>query len=222
MNLEEILFPENLEEADRIQAALLPKLKLIPLKKKPKMIAAADAAFSEHQVIAGVCLFSFPELELLETRVAVEPLTFPYRPGYLSFCEGPAIFKAISRLKHKPELLLLDGQGIAHPRKMGLATFIGILLEIPSIGCAKSILVGQFQDPRIKKGNYSEIVYRGEIMGYALRSRTGAKPIFISPGHLITPQESLNLIQLCLSEYRIPEPLRQAHFLSQKIKLAHL
>lgn len=222
MNLEEIFSPENLEEADRIQAALLPKLKLIPLKKKPKMIAAADAAFSENQVIAGVCLFSFPELELLETRVAVEPLTFPYRPGYLSFCEGPAIFKAISRLKHKPELLLLDGQGIAHPRKMGLATFIGILLEIPSIGCAKSLLVGQFQDPGIKKGDYSEIVYRGEIMGYALRSRTGAKPIFISPGHLITPQESLNLIQLCLSEYRIPEPLRQAHFLSQKIKLAHL
>jgi len=222
MDLRRIFFPESLEEARKIQAELLEKLKIAPLKKKPETIASADASFSEKEVMAGACLFSFPDLKLLEVQTAVEPLIFRYRPGYLSFCEGPAVYKSISRLSQKPEVLLLDGQGIAHPKKMGLATFIGIILDTPAIGCAKSILVGKFQEPGIKKDCYSEIVYKGEVVGYVLRSRTGVKPIFISPGHLIDQQDSLKIIHFCLSEYRLPEPLRQAHFLSQKIKLSHL
>lgn len=219
MKLKRILFPENIKEARKIQAELLEKLKIVPLKHKPETIAAADASFSEKEVMAGACLFSFPDLKLLEIQTATGPLLFPYRTGYLSFCEGPAIYKAISKLSREPDLLLLDGQGIAHPRKMGIATFMGIILDIPSIGCAKSILVGKFEQPGLKKASHSEIFYHKDFLGYALRSRTGVKPIFISPGHLIDQKDSLQIVQLCLSEFRIPEPLRQAHLLSKKIRL---
>jgi len=222
MKIKRILFPGNIKEARKIQAELLNRLKIMPLKRQPKTVAAADAAFSEKEVMAGVCLFSFPDLKLLEIQTATEPLLFPYRTGYLSFCEGPAIYKAISKLGREPSLLLLDGQGIAHPRKMGIATFIGIILDTPSIGCAKSILVGKFEQPGIRKGSASEIFHQKEFLGYALRSRTGVKPIFVSPGHLIDQKDSLRIVHLCLSEFRVPEPLRQAHLLSKKIKSLRL
>jgi len=219
MDLKQILYPKSIAEATKIQLYLRSQLILRPLEKKPAIIAAADSAFSDNLVLAAVCVFSFPQLELLETATVKAPLNFPYRSGYLSFCEGPAIYRALAGLKNSPDLLIFDGQGIAHPRRLGLATFMGIVTGIPSIGCAKSLLVGTYKEPDIEKGSYSEIYHRGEIVGYALRTRRGVRPIFVSPGHLIDLQDSLQIIKNCLSSYRLPEPQRQAHQLTQKIKL---
>lgn len=222
MNLEKILYPKDLKQARRIQASLLKKLILTPLAKPPRLIAAADAAFTSNRVLAAACLYSFPELKLLEEVTAIEPLRFPYRTGFLSFCEGPAIYKAICRLSQQPDLILVDGQGIAHPRLMGIATFLGIILNLPTIGCAKSHLIGEYKMPGKEKGSFSELRYKGEFLGYVLRSRTGVKPIFVSPGHLINQPDSLNIVQQSLTGFRIPEPLRQAHLLTQKLKLSYL
>lgn len=218
MNLKQILYPKTIQEARQVQVALLKELKLTTLKQQPSLIAAVDSAFLDNQVLAAVCLFSFPELNLLEQQTIIEPHVFPYISGFLSFCEGPAVYKAIQRLSQKPGLILVDGQGIAHPRKMGLASYLGIILNTPSVGCAKSRLVGSFESPGPQRGSCSEMRHKGDLVGYVLRSRSGVKPIYISPGHLINQDDSLKLVKQCLRGFRIPEPLRQAHILSQKMK----
>ncbi|NPV83061.1 MAG: endonuclease V [Candidatus Aminicenantes bacterium] len=220
MKLEQLLYPGNVDRARQVQVQLLKKLKLVPLRKQPRFLAAVDAAFTDELVLAAVCLFSFPELELLEEQTGVEPVKFPYIPGFLSFREGPAIYRTLLKLGRKPDLLLIDGQGIAHPRRLGIATFLGIILKTPSVGCAKSHLVGDFRMPARSAGSYSELTHRGELVGYVLRSRTAVRPIFISPGHLVHHQDALNLVRCCLKGYRVPEPLRRAHQLTQKLKRA--
>lgn len=220
MKLEQLLYPGNVDRARQVQVHLLKKLKLVPLLKQPGLLAAVDAAFTDELVLAAVCLFSFPELELIEEQTGVEPVRFPYIPGFLSFREGPAIYQTLLRLSRKPDLLLIDGQGIAHPRRLGIATFLGIILKTPSVGCAKSHLVGDFRLPPRTAGSYSELTHRGELVGYVLRSRTAARPIFVSPGHLVSHQDALCLVRRCLRGYRVPEPLRRAHQLTQKLKLA--
>ncbi|HRD02734.1 MAG TPA: endonuclease V [Candidatus Saccharicenans sp.] len=218
MDRKKFLHPPDFARARQIQEELLSQLKLQPLENKPSFIAAADATFSGEKVLAAVLLFAFPELKLLETQVVCQPISFPYRPGYLSFREGPAILTGLSKLSHQPDLVLLDGQGIAHPKKMGLATFVGIISGLPSVGCAKSHLVGRYQEPEREKGCLSPIELKGEIVGYCFRSRTGVKPIFISPGHLINLEDSLRIIQDCLRTYRLPEPLRQAHQVTTRLR----
>ncbi len=220
MDLNKILYPADLAGARQIQEELLSQLKLQPLQKKPSLLAAADATFSREEVLAAVLLFTFPHLKLLETEVVRQPISFPYRPGYLSFREGPAIIRGLSRLSPRPDLILLDGQGIAHPKKMGLATFVGIIAGLPSVGCAKSHLVGNYQEPGREKGCLSLIELKGETVGYCFRSRTGVKPLFISPGHLIDLEDSLKIIKACLGPFRLPEPLRQAHQVTAKLRQA--
>jgi len=220
MKLEQILYPEDVGRARQVQVHLLKKLKLVPLERPPHLLAAVDAAFTDELVMAAVCLFSFPELELLEEQTGAEPVKFPYIPGFLSFREGPAIYQTILKLRQKPDLLLVDGQGIAHPRRLGIATFLGIILRTPSIGCAKSHLVGDFRMPARSGGSYTELTNRGELVGYVLRSRTAVRPIFISPGHLVSHQDALELVRNCLRGFRVPEPLRRAHQLTQKMKLS--
>lgn len=218
MKLECWLYPGSIEQARQVQVRLLKKLRLVPLQTQPRRLAAVDAAFTDEQVLAAVCLFSFPGLEPLEEQTVIERLKFPYIPGFLSFREGPAIYRALLKLRQKPDLLLVDGQGIAHPRKLGIATYLGILLDIPSIGCAKSHLVGEFRMPASQQGSCSQLKHKGEIVGYVLRSRAGVRPIFISPGHLVNHQDALDLVRKCLRGFRVPEPLRQAHQLTQKLK----
>lgn len=215
---EKYLFPASYEEALEIQKALSESVIIKPLEKEPRLIAAADAAFLNGAVLAAACLFTYPELELRETATVTAPLSLPYRPGFLSFCEGPAIHQTINSLNETPELLLLDGQGIAHPRRLGLASFLGLLFGLPAIGCAKSRLVGNFLTPGAVTGSFTELIYKGEMVGYVLRSRARTKPIFISPGHLIDPKDSLKIVISCLRGFRIPEPLRQAHLLTVKLK----
>ncbi|OGD22147.1 MAG: hypothetical protein A2Y69_02715 [Candidatus Aminicenantes bacterium RBG_13_59_9] len=211
-------WPKTVAAAKEIQARLAIKVKIGPLAKTPAFIAAADAAFSEDRVFAAACLFKYPEIELLEEAEATADADFPYVPGFLTFREGPAVVRALLRLKKEPDLLLLDGQGTAHPRRMGIAAHLGVLLDVPSIGCAKSRLVGEYETPGTKKGSWTPLFYRGETVGAALRTREAVKPVFVSPGHRIDIADSMKIVFACCRGFRIPEPLRRADQLSKLAK----
>jgi deoxyribonuclease V len=216
--LKSIHWPENIAQAKIIQEHLRAKVKIVRLKKKPRFIAGVDAAFSEKHVFAAACLFSYPDLEFIAETTAVAKITFPYVPGYLSFREGPAIIYAVERMRTKPDLILVDGQGIAHPRGIGIASHIGVLLDIPTIGCAKSRLIGRFSEPGLKKGHWSPLLHEGKIIGAVLRTRDGIRPLFVSPGHRVSFVDSIDIVLACTRHYRISEPLRRADFLSKKAR----
>lgn len=211
------LWTTDITRAKDIQRKLKGNIKIAPLEKPPSIISAVDAAFYKDYVIAVAVFYRYPELFNLEEIHEVEKVSFPYMPGLLCFREGPSIIKALAKSKFIPDLIIFDGQGIAHPRGIGIASQIGVILDIPSIGCAKSKLIGEYKEPSIEKGSYEPLIYRGEKIGIALRSRTGKKPIFISPGHLVDFDSSLEIIMNCISTYRIPEPLRRADQLSKKL-----
>jgi deoxyribonuclease V len=211
-------WPKDIKKARVIQEVLKDKVKITPLKKGPKYIAGVDAAFFHNKVIGVACLYKYPDLILTEEVYAVTEALFPYIPGFLSFREGPAINKAIKNLSMKPDVILFDGQGIAHPGGVGIATHIGVLLGIPTIGCAKSRLVGEYEGPGPKKGDWSFLRYKGEIVGAVLRTRDNVMPLFVSPGNRIDLRGSLEIVLSCICKYRIPEPLRRADFISKKIK----
>ncbi len=153
---------------------------------------------------------SFPELELIETAIASIPTAFPYVPGYLSFREVPAILAAFPQLNLTPELILCDGQGLAHPRRFGLACHLGVLLDLPTIGVAKSLLIGKHETLPTTKGSYQPLIDKGETIGVALRSRDNVKPIYISIGHKISLDTAINYVLKCLTKYRLPETTRWA------------
>ena len=211
-------WPKNIKEAQKIQHEIKEKIKIIPLKKKLVFVAGVDAAFSRNNVIATACVYKYPELSLFEQTYALTKILFPYIPGFLSFREGPALLKAINSLSIRPDLILFDGQGIAHPKGTGIASHIGVLLNIPSIGCAKSRLVGEYEEPRNRKGGYSSLRFKGKTVGVVLRTRDNVKPLFVSPGHLINLKGAIDVVLQCISKYRIPEPLRCADNLSKKLK----
>ena len=212
------LRPRTIEEALEIQRALKTKLKITPLKKPPVLIAAADAAFSDDLVFAAASLFGYSPLMHKEDVFAREKARFPYIPGLLAFREGRAIIRVLNILKSSPDLILLDGQGIAHPEGCGIASHIGVLLGIPTIGCAKSRLVGEFEEPGPARGRWSYLFYLGVKVGAVVRTRDNVRPIFVSPGHLVDIKSSIEIVLGCLAGYRIPEPLRSADRLSKKMK----
>jgi deoxyribonuclease V len=182
-----------------------------------KTIAGADAAFSKDKkrAIAGVVLYSFPSLEEIERVYAVVPLAFPYVPGLLSFREGPGLLKAFAKLNHKADLAVFDGQGLAHPRHMGIASHMGLALGMPTIGCAKSRLCGTFREPGTKRGSRADLILKNEIIGKVLRTRDGVKPIYVSIGHRIDLKNSVETILKCHDGTRIPKPTREAdHYVS--------
>ncbi len=177
--------PASVAEAKAIQRELRKKLRIRPLRKKPRLVAGLDAAFSGDRVRGAACLYTYPELELIEQATAEVKCTFPYIPGLLTFREGPALIKALEKLKQQPDLLLFDGQGIAHPLGMGIAAHIGVVLDMPSIGCAKSRLVSAHGAPAAKKGSRKRLLFEGNTVGVVLRTRDNVKPVFVSPGHRI-------------------------------------
>ena len=184
--------------------------------RKVRTIAGADVHFpSKGSVRAAVTLLTFPGLEPLETAVHEGPCTFPYIPGLLSFREIPSILEAWKRLIRKPDVILCDGQGIAHPRGLGLASHLGILLDIPTIGCAKSPLYGGFELPAAAKGSRAPIRDRGgRTIGAVLRTRDATKPLYVSVGHRIDLRTAVRIVLSSTTRYRIPEPLRAAHRLA--------
>ena len=184
-------------------------------------IVAADVSFPDPEtVLAAVVVVSYPDLRIIETRSRSGRCSFPYIPGLLAFREVPALVTALEELRSEPDLLLCDAQGIAHPRRMGLATHIGILADIPSIGCAKSHLFGKYEEPGDRKGEFSYLTDNvGEVIGAVLRTRDGVQPVFVSIGHRIDLNKSIEIVLACTLKYRIPEPLRLAHKLAAGEKI---
>jgi deoxyribonuclease V len=160
---------------------------------------------------AAVVVLQYPELGLVETKVVQGKLDFPYIPGFLSFRESPITLAACEGLGVTPDLILVDGQGVAHPRRMGLASHLGLFLNTPTIGCAKSLLCGSHEEPGIEPGSYAEVVDRGETIGVALRTKLGAKPIYVSIGHKVDLPAAIHWVLECCRGYRLPEPTRLAH-----------
>ena len=158
-------------------------------------------------------LFSWPALEVVDVAVAVRDVDFPYIPGLLSFREIPALLAAYARLSARPDLIFCDGQGIAHPRRFGLASHLGVILDTPTIGCAKSVLVGEFKEPGASKGSYTPMHSENDRVGYALRTRDNVRPIYVSPGHLVDAETAVELTLNATRGYRLPEPTRAAHTL---------
>ena len=209
----------DIHRAQIIQDQLKQILKVGPFSKKIGNIAGVDVAFEEDgQVFGAACLLSFPDLHVIEETWALKKSTLPYIPGYLSFREAPVLMAALKQLTIRPDLILVDGQGIAHPRGLGLASHLGVLLDIPTIGCAKSRLVGEYNDPGGKKGDWSYLKLDGELVGAVLRTKTGVRPLFISPGHRIDLPESIKVVLKATTQFRIPEPLRRADQLSRLLK----
>lgn len=206
--------------AIRIQNQLREKLVFRPPKKPIRVLAAADVSYdSEDEINFGAfLLFRFPDLILVEKAWAVEKISFPYIPGLLTFREAPVLLKAFSRLSQNPDLLLLDGQGIAHPRSMGIAAHLGVVLNLPAIGCAKSRLCGRYEEPGSEKGSTTLLQDKGKTIGTAVRTRTGVKPVFVSPGHKMDFATSINVVLALCRTYRIPEPLRQAHVFVNRLR----
>ncbi len=161
----------------------------------------------------GVVALSFPELEVIEERVHTGKVTFPYVPGLLAFREIPIFIETFELLGCKPDLVFFDGHGYAHPRRFGLACHAGVLLDLPSIGCAKSRLIGEYEDPGVEAGSTSPLMDNGELIGQVLRTKTGVKPVFISPGHRLSFASATSFALQCTRGHRIPEPTRLAHIL---------
>ena len=212
------LWPHTIKEARAIQKRLSTQVVIKPLTQEPHLIAGVDAAFFDNQIVAVAVLYRFPELTLLTSTYVVETVTFDYVPGLLSFREGPAIIKALEKLSPEPDLILFDGQGIAHPCGMGIASHLGVLLDIPTIGVAKSRLVGTYYEPGPEKGLSSPLLFHGKTVGAVLRTRTRVKPVFVSPGHKINIAHSVPLVLNCTTRYRLPEPTKVADNLTKKLK----
>ncbi len=182
---------------------------------KINLIGGADVAFDKKFAYGAFAVLSFPGLKLIEHQFSKVRITMPYVPGFLSFREEPAIVAAFNKLKNKPDIILLDGQGIAHPRRAGLASALGVTLDISTIGCAKTRLVGEYSKLGFNKGSASPLNYQGRKVGYVLRTKDNTNPIFVSPGHKVCLATAKRIALACCSKYRIPEPLRFAHTFSK-------
>ncbi|NWF78240.1 MAG: deoxyribonuclease V [Chloroflexi bacterium] len=179
----------------------------------PRLVAGIDISRPDAQGVArgAVVVLRYPEFSMVEVEVAQGKITFPYIPGLLSFRESPLIMAACEKLCNVPDLILVDGQGIAHPRRFGLASHVGLFLDLPTIGCAKSILCGQHQPVEEEAGSHAELLDNGELIGAALRTKSGMKPIYVSVGHKIDLMSALQWVLKCCRGYRLPEPTRLAH-----------
>ena len=180
---------------------------------EPLLIAGVDISVSRARSIAtaAVVVVDYPALELVEMKTANGKLDFPYIPGLLSFRESPLALTAFERLSATPDLVLVDGQGLAHPRRLGLASHLGLLLDTPTIGCAKSRLCGSYKEPDVAPGSYTDLVDSGEVIGAVLRTKKATNPLYVSIGHKVDLDSAIGWVLACCRGYRIPEPLRLAH-----------
>lgn len=208
----------NPKEAIKIQKDLKSNISLKKSFSKIEKIAGADVSYYQNNMIAGVIIFEFPNLKIIESQSFISPVNFPYVPGLLTFREGPSLLEAFKKVKNEPDVILFDGQGIAHPRRMGIATHLGLFLDKPTIGCAKSRLSGKYTSVGEKKGDYALLKEGEEILGAVLRTRREVKPIFISPGHKINLPNSIEIVLKCIIKYRLPLPVREAHIFVNQIR----
>jgi len=206
------------QEAIKIQKDLKSNISLKKSFNKIDKIAGVDVSYYQNKMIAGVIIFKFPNLKIIERQSFVASINFPYIPGLLTFREGPSILSAFKKIKNEPDIILFDGQGIAHPRRMGIATHLGLFLNRPTIGCAKSRLSGKYTSVGEQKGDYTPLKEGEEVLGVVLRTRKGVKPIFLSPGHKIDLPNSIEIVLKCIVKYRLPLPVREAHIFVNQIR----
>jgi deoxyribonuclease V len=199
-------------QAAAIQRELAASVARTPAARRPRVVAGVDAAFTRdgERCIAGVVLWDRRERRTLERHVALRPLTFPYVPGLLSFREAPAVLAALRKLSREPDALICDGQGLAHPRRFGLACHVGVLSGLPTVGCAKSRLVGRHAEPGRLRGSRTALTDGSERIGTVLRTRDGVRPLFVSIGHRVDLAGAVRLVLDCATRYRLPEPTRLA------------
>lgn len=196
-----------------IQKKLAAQVSRVDKVTSPRLIAGVDISVNKEDGTGtgAVVVLSYPELDLVETRVVNDSLEFPYVPGLLSFREAPLILAACESLSVTPDLIMVDGHGIAHPRRMGLASHLGLFLDVPTIGCAKSRLCGSHDVPGAESGSYADLVDGSEVIGAALRTRAGVKPVYVSIGHRVDLPAAVHWVLACCRGYRLPEPTRLAH-----------
>ena len=203
-------------EAIAVQRELRPHVVLSDRLGPIRRVAGVDVGFEKDGTVtrAAVAVLHYPELELLETAIARRPTEFPYVPGLLSFRELPAVLEALDQLRESPDLLLCDGQGVAHPRRLGIASHLGLLVDIPSIGVAKTRLYGSHGEVPDPRGAWTPLRANGEIIGAVLRTRPNVKPLYISSGHRISLETAIEYVMGCCTRYRLPETTRWAHRLA--------
>jgi deoxyribonuclease V len=212
--------PLSLAAARELQESLRHRVRLTPLARPPQLVGGADAICDrrERLIFGAVAVFTYPELELVEEAAVSGLCPFPYRTGLLSFREVPILTAACRRLRHLPDLLLVDGQGIAHPRGLGLASHLGLVLDRPTLGVAKSRLLGEYTEPDEAAGSRTPLIWQGKEVGLVVRTRTGVRPLYVSSGHRCSLRETVAIVLGCLKGYRLPEPLRRADWLSRRLR----
>jgi len=213
-------FPTDPAAARELQVELRRRVRLTPFSGPVSRVAGVDAAFLGNRVVAAAVLLRYPELTVEAQATTTRPVPLPYIPGLLSFREGPAVLAALDRLPAVPDLFLFDGQGIAHPRRLGIAAHLGVLLDRPAIGVAKSRLVGEADEAALgaEKGQWLPLTEDGEVIGGLVRSRTRVRPLYVSPGHRCTVDDAVAWTLACCTRYRLPEPTRSADALAAREK----
>jgi deoxyribonuclease V len=202
------------EEAVQLQNELRGLVVTEDAFSRVSAVAGVDVSVRNNTTTAGIVVLSFPDLEPVENVVEQGKITFPYVPGLLTFREGPVILAAFEKLQAIPDIAMFDGQGIAHPRRFGIACHIGVLLDLPSIGVGKTRLTGHYTEPKDKPGSTSPLTDHGEVIGSVVRTKAGVTPVFISTGHKVSLNSAVNLTLQSTTRYRLPEPTRQAHMLA--------
>jgi deoxyribonuclease V len=209
-------WPTTLPEARAVQEQLRGHVRLEDPLAPPVTVAGVDVGFVEAGAVAraAVVVLRYPELTPVDYAIAFAPVTFPYVPGFLSFRETPAILDALGQLTTQPDVIICDGQGIAHPRRFGIACHLGVLIDRPTIGCAKSLLIGTHAPLPAERGARVALTDRGEPIGWVVRTRADVRPVYVSPGHRYTLTTAADLVMACTTRYRLPETTRYAHQLA--------
>ena len=207
-------------EARRLQGARAPRVAEGPPLdlSSVRYVAGADVSTQGERGYATVVVLSFPELSVVEVRGFEAPLTFPYVPGLLAFREIPPLVGALEEVRSEVDVVIFDAQGIAHQRGLGLASHLGLFLDVPAVGCAKSRLVGVHEEPSAEKGSVTDLVYRNKVVGKVVRTRTGVSPVYVSVGNRIDLESAVDLVLRCCTRYRLPETTRQAHNAANRLR----
>jgi deoxyribonuclease V len=208
------------DEAVRIQRELSERISFPPLPSRYRYVAGADVAYSKKDsaLYAAIVVLEYPSGKEVISHMLKGDATFPYIPGLLSFREAPLLLRGFEELPLTPDVVMFDGQGIAHPRGVGLACHVGLFLDVPSIGCAKSRLIGEHEQPGETRGSTTPLLYKEKPVGYVVRTKDRVRPVFVSPGHRVDIESSVRIVLETCRGYRLPEPTRLAHLLSQKAK----
>lgn len=207
-------------EARRLQERLAPRIEARPPLNLEgvNFVAGADVSTEGDLAYATVAVLSFPDLDTVEVRGAEASLDFPYVPGLLSFREIPPLVRAFEKVETRADAVIFDAQGLAHPRRLGLASHLGLFLNVPSVGCAKTRLVGKFEEPEAEKGSVSDLTDGGEVVGKVLRTRNKVSPVFVSVGNRMDLDSAVGLVLACCTKYRLPETTRRAHEAANRLR----